>query len=400
MRSFILILLFVACIPSSASAAPLEVAGWIPYWRMATGTADVLPHISSFTAVMPFGYIVQNDGSLHDAFALGSSDTEQSPFALALIAAAKHSKVKVIPTVMWSNGAAMQAILSNTTKRIALEDRIANLVKTQGFDGVNIDFEGKKAETKNHFSTFLKGLYMRLPNKWVYCAIEPRTPVTDRYDGTPPPDATDYANDYAAINKYCDRVQIMAYDQQTVDVSLNKAANGKPYIPIADTKWVEKVINLAAKTISKKKLVLGIATYGYEWRVTPLTISGYRYDIEWAFNPKYALNLAAGLNLVPQRNSAGELSFTYRPAPTGPSAPAGDASASMEGDAFRNATTTYSNGVASAIVGTSYNILWWSDAQAIADKIALTQKLGVRGVAIFKFDGGEDQNIWDVLPKK
>ena len=33
----------------------------------------------------------------------------------------------------------------------------------------------------------------------------------------------------------------------------------------------------------------------------------------------------------------------------------------------------------------------------IADKVALARKLGVRGVAVFKFDGGQDPAVWSVL---
>ena len=252
----VLLLALIALVPGTARAAkttPFEVTGWLPYWRAATSTADVVPHLSSFTSIMPFGYIVQNDGTLKDAFNLGSTT---APTTLALKAAAKAAHVKIIPTVMWSNGEAIHTILSNQKTRIALEDSIANLEKAQGFDGIDIDFEGKKAETKPYFSTFLKGLYTRMGQKWVYCSIEARTPVTDRYDGTPPTDATTYANDYVAINKYCDRVQLMTYDQQTIDVKLNAAASGAPYIPISDPVWVEKVVTLAAKTISKKSLKL------------------------------------------------------------------------------------------------------------------------------------------------
>jgi len=346
---------------------------------------------------MPFGYIVQNDGTFKDAFNLGSTT---APTTLVLSAAASAAHVKIIPTIMWSNGDAIHTILSNQKLRIALEDRIAALVKDNGFDGIDIDFEGKKAETKPYFSTFLKGLYQRMGTKWVYCAIESRTPIADRYEGTPPPDATEYANDYVAINKYCDRVEIMAYDQQTIDVTLNKAADGTPYIPISDTKWAEKVLKVAAKTISKKKLVLGVATYGYEWQVTPLSESGFRYDMQWAFNPRYATDLATALNITPSRNAAGEMSFTY--VPSAASAAAGGAIPvdTTSGNGLPVATTTYSESTTTPVSGATTNILWWSDAGAIADKIALAKKLGVRGVAIFKLDGGEDPGLWNVLPKR
>ncbi|MDB5224419.1 MAG: Copper amine oxidase domain protein, partial [Candidatus Adlerbacteria bacterium] len=36
---------------------------------------------------------------------------------------------------------------------------------------------------------------------------------------------------------------------------------------------------------------------------------------------------------------------------------------------------------------------------AIKAKVDLAKKLGVRGVAIFKIDGGEDPAMWSVLPK-
>jgi spore germination protein YaaH len=39
----------------------------------------------------------------------------------------------------------------------------------------------------------------------------------------------------------------------------------------------------------------------------------------------------------------------------------------------------------------------WSDVSAIKDKVTLAKKLGVRGIAIFKIDGGEDQTLWNVL---
>ena len=44
-------------LPSLASAATsssFEISGWIPYWRSATGTADVLPHLDLITEVNPF----------------------------------------------------------------------------------------------------------------------------------------------------------------------------------------------------------------------------------------------------------------------------------------------------------------------------------------------------------
>src|SRR3989338_8033460 len=308
MRKFFLLTIFILSIaPLGASAAKFEYSGWLPYWREASSTADALAHLGQLTEINPFGYIVQPDGTVMDAMGIADEPWK------SLIIAAKAKKVRVVPTVMWSDTEAIHRILSDTTARIKLEDDITALVMNEGFDGIDIDFEGKLAEDKNYFSTFWRGLYQRMGKKWVMCTIESRTPLSSRYLGTPPKDAGVYANDWVQINKYCDRVRFMTYDQETIDQKLNAAALSAPYVPVADVKWVEKAIRLAMQTIPKHKIVIGVATYGYEYQVTPLTQSGYRYDKLWAFNPRYATELATQIGSKIQRNSAEELSFSYLP---------------------------------------------------------------------------------------
>ncbi len=367
-----------------------EFSGWIPYWRAASGTADVLPRLEKLTSVMPFGYSVRSDGTLADTAKLG-----EEPWK-SFIAEAKKRGVRVVPTVMWGNGDSIHHVLSDTKKRIALEDEIVRIVRENDFDGIDIDFEAKKHETLDYFSTFLRGLYQRMGKKWVYCTIEARTPLTERYSpgAKIPAEADDVANDFVEMNKYCDRVEIMAYDQGTVAVRLN-AARSAPYAPVADPGWVENLVVLAAQTISRNKLILGIPTYGYEYEVTPLPSGSFRYKVLWPFNPRYALEIAEKLGVAPHRTSAGEIGFTFDPAALAAAAPA-DADPAHAGE--RPAETSVAENLGSQVATTRpFNYLTWSDAKAVKDKIELAKRLGIRGVAFFKLDGGQDPALWDVL---
>lgn len=390
-------LLMPAAIPLTAAgktAAPapkpalLEVSGWIPYWRTATGTVDAMLHMDTFKELSPFGYTVKNDGTLFDAM-----NIDQFWWQM-LIKAARAKKVKIIPTVTWSNTESIHAVLKSPKLRKAHISGIVKVATENGFDGIDIDYEGKMAETRPYFSFFLRDLYKAMGKKIVSCTIEARTPLASRFD-TIPEDIT-FANDYTAINKYCDRVRIMTYDQGSIDLRLNEIAMG-PYIPVADTKWVEKVITLAAKSIAKKKIVIGVATYGYEFDVTPL-IYGFRYDLVTAFNQKYALDLARELGISPHRNLAGELSFAYTPTATS-RAPVTEAAGQSNNAFLAGASVSLSATTSAPAISTStpFRLLWWSDASAIQEKINLARKLGVRGIAIFKIDGGEDPVLWTVL---
>ncbi len=373
-----------------------EVTGWIPYWRQATGTADTLPHLSKLTEVNPFTYTLKSDGTLMD-----NGPTNAEPW-LSFNAAAKAQGVRVIPTVMTSNGALVHELLSDQTTRIALAEHIADVVKTNGYDGIDIDFEGKQAQTKDYYSTFLKGLKMRLGDKWLMCTIETRLPDADRYYSAEiPADSQLFANDLKAIGTYCDRVRLMTYDQQRIDMKINADAGARLYAANGDPVWVEKVVNHMSKDIPKNKILIGVPTYGYEYSVTTYYGGQHVYDILWTFNPGHAqrqpgisaIPLSEKYGITPERQYWGELGFTYIPDPNATTTVSSSniPSAAMLASVNAIMETTANN------TNITYRYVVWPDEETTRQKIELAKRLGVRGISIFKLDGGQDPDIWNVL---
>ncbi len=376
-RTFLALAIFslVLSAPVSALAASstgLEVSGWIPYWRVKEGTADAKKNLNSLTEINPFAYSVKSDGTLYDNMKIEGKDWQ------SLFKDARKKNVRIVPTIMWSDSDNIHAILSDPQKRAKHIAAIVKMVEVNGFDGVDIDYENKKADTINHFSTFLGELNAALGTKWLMCTIESRTPLDSRY--TNPPASVQYANDFVQINKYCDRVRMMMYDQSTIDIKLNAAASG-PYSPLSDVDWVEKATKLALKDIDKSKFVISVPTYGYEFEIAK-TSYGYSYKKLWSFNPGYATDLAKDYKVKPTRNDAGELSFQYTPKKS--------KSKSKSSSSTLSATTLSST-------SSGKNLVWWSDAVAIGQKVDLAKRLGVKGIALFKIDGGEDKNVWKYL---
>jgi spore germination protein YaaH len=268
------------------------------------------------------------------------------------------------------------------------------MVEKGKFDGVDIDYESKESETINYFSLFLKELKAELGNKKLTCAIEARTPPESLYREVPA--VINYANDYKEIAKHCDRVELMTYDQQRADLLLNKSKNGAPYIPLSDADWVRKVIEFALKDIPKEKLMVGIPTYGHHWAVT-VAPDWYRdYKKIGALNVPDILDVAKEYKVTPTRNKGGEMSFTYLPK----SSKVKLSSAlkipkdTPKGNIVAARALAYANKTGKEV---TFNIAWYSDAEAMKQKIDLAKEYDLRGVAFFKFDGEEDKKVWNYL---
>ena len=353
-----------------------DVAVWIPYWRKTEGASTTLANLHKVTQISPFAYELQTDGSIKNALKI-----EEEPWP-TLIAEAKKKKVKVYPSILsyphnTKEKQLQYSLLAQKKRRQVHVKEIVTLVKKNKFDGIDIDYEAKLAETGPYFSVFLKELSTALhkEKKQLICTIEARTPPESRYATTSKEvlSKVEYSNDYKVIGKVCDQVRIMAYDQAGDDavLSMQNKNVGNMYKPVADIEWIKKVVTLALWDIPAKKIILGVPTYGYKYQINmPTATSGITYSRIGSMNFNYADELARSLQITPVRNSSGELSFTY-------------------------ATSTGVNG--ESLGGMKQFLVWYSDAVAIQDKIRIAKLYKLGGVAVFKVDGGNDPKLWNVL---
>ncbi len=378
MRKLLLITILLSSTYASVFAVtiPFDRAVWIPYWQKTAGASSTVANLDKLTQISPFAFELQTDGTIKDALKIN-----EEPW-ISLMASAKKKNIKVYPTILSypRNDAEKNyqyLLLAQKKKRTAHVAAIRALVKKYKFDGIDIDYEAKLAETKPYFSAFLTELSTALhkDKKKLICTVEARTPPESKYATTSKEilSRVDYANDYKTIGKVCDQVRIMAYDQAGDDANLvnqNKSV-GNVYKPVADIEWVKKVVTMALWEIPAKKILLGVPTYGYKYEIIPATgTSSVRYSRIGSMNFNYADQLARSLNIPPVRSSGGELSFTY-------------------------GTTTDING--NQLGSFKQYLVWYSDSMAIADKIKIAKLYGLAGVVVFKLDGGQDPKIWQVL---
>lgn len=367
--------------PPVSSAAGFNFTAWLPFWRKQPGAQQFALQMEKFQSISPFSYEVNANGTLKDSLKMNDG------FWSDWIDAVKDGGVKIIPTIAMLDGDQIHALLSNKSRRIKHEDIIAALVKSQKYDGIDIDYEGKWAKTRPYFDLFITGLADRLhaQKKILSCTVEGRTPVDSLY--TTVPDEIKRSNNYVLLNQKCDEVRIMAYDQGSTDLKLDaeKGSNAF-YMPVADKTWVEKVIKETLKFINKKKVVLGVPTYGYEYEVSwnngVMTYKRLRAN---TFNS--AMDLAELVNVIPKRNNAGEMGFTYTTS----------TSRSVSPSLTYAISSTTPPLEITANPGAVIRYATFNDATSMLDKIKLAKKYGLRGVAFFKMDGETDPGFWDLI---
>ncbi len=383
-----IIMVGVAVLPAAAFAAttaklPFQYGVWLPYWQSQNGAQNISQNLDSLNEISPFSYEINTSGKLIDDLNIGNGSWN------GWFGAVHELGIKIIPTVAWFDGRGIQTLLSKTKTRQAAENTIAALVKAQNFNGIDIDFESMEPQTQPYYSLFIEGLAERLhpKGKVLTCTVIARTPPAELYQ-TIPSDIV-YPEDYTVLNKYCDEVRVMAYDEDTIDLTLdNTKGNGNLYSPVADPAWVQSVITETLKSISPKKIMLGVPTYGYEYEVSwerGVTV----YTRVRAFDYMDAMDRADSLGVEPTRNNGDELSLLYASSThlTEPPILVTTVASPIEPSVLTtpnpNASTTF--------------FITFPDSQSILDEINLAKKDGLRGIVLFKADGDIDPATWGYM---
>lgn len=374
--------------PAVAHGFNKEVGVWIPWWTEEAGVKSATKNIADLDIIYPFVFEVNSQGSLKNKVDFDDRHWKN------LFTKAKKSKVDVIPTIAWFDGQAIHATLSDDDTRKAHVDEIVKMVKKYDFAGVNIDYESKLSETIDYYSEFLEELNTALGRKDLTCTVEARTPAESLYKNVP--EVINYANDYEEINQHCDWIEIMAYDQQRADLKLNEKRRGVPYMPVADTEWVEKVLELALEDFDKDKVLLGVATYGRAWDITvaPDWYKDYKQVV--AINHPNIINLTKKYKLEVGRTDGGEAVISYFPEDS--------VYKIFNGLPTPKGTPKGYEAAAKALLVANYakaeipvRFITWSDSRAVEEKLSLVDKYGLKGVAVFKVDGEEDPALWKLF---
>lgn len=200
----------------------------------------------SLTYVTPFSHHVNPDGSL-------------TPLNLGAIpgsAAAKGAALLLsVTNITGTTGANFDTKLIDTilsTQRLK-NNLIGNILRELGrlgYKGVIIDFEKISPNNRNKYNEFLRELAARLhPRYLLGTALAPKT--SDATGG-----AWHGAHDYRAHGATADFVVIMTYEW---------GWSGGPPMAVAPIDQVRKVLNYAVSVIPRKKIMMGIPLYGYDW---------------------------------------------------------------------------------------------------------------------------------------
>ncbi len=226
-------------------------------------------------------------------------------------------------------------ILSRTSSRQNLVRQLVDAALSAGLDGINIDFEYLEEAVGIHFLQFLRELSVETHKNNLVLSVD--NPV--------PEDFTSHY-DRAEQGRVVDYVIIMGYDEHYVG---SEEAGSVASLP-----WVEKGIQDTLAEVPAERVINAVPFYSRLWKTLTGTLSSE----------------AIGMGQVQEVISKYKVETYW------------DKNTSQNYGTFENE-------------GAEFQI-WIEDAQSIAEKVKLSSKYNLAGVAAWKL-GFESSDVWKAI---
>lgn len=349
---------------STADNPPRKImTGWVPYYSMKTALPDVLNNIDLIKEVMPFWYTLKFDGKAKVAVVtdLYAPANPSVPISEPLNAM-RNAGLSIIPTITdGTDKLVLAGLLKNPVSRTQIVSAIMNLVRTNNYDGIDLDFEGFAfvdgnatwASTAPSWVAFVKELSVALRAEKKILSVS--TPYVLN-----PNDAQKgyFVYAWAAIASSIDKLRIMTYDYSVSKVG-----------PLGPITWAERTVQYAVSIMPASKVFVGLPGYGRDW-VTAVTgvcpanvVNSVKAGAKAAtFVMRDAAALAATYGAVPRYDEKfGEMTFSYQKVYNG----------------------TTATGLATSC--TASRTAWYQDARGWALRAALVTKYRIGGITAWTF---------------
>ncbi|MSO16694.1 MAG: hypothetical protein EXQ65_02915 [Candidatus Planktophila sp.] len=339
------------------------LTGWIPYYSMKTALPDVLNNVDLIKEVMPFWYTLKYNGKtkapeITDLYAPANPSV---PISVPLTAL-RNANLQIIPTITdGTSEGVLAGLLKSPTSRTQVVTAIINLVRTNNYDGIDIDFEGFAFVDGNTtwkataplWIAFIKELSLALRAEEKLLSVS--TPYVlnpaDKQKGY-------YVYAWAAIADSIDKLRIMTYDYSVAKVG-----------PLGPITWAERTVQYAISIMPASKVFVGVPGYGRDWvtavsGVCPANVANsVKVGAKAAtFVMRDAQSLAATYSATPIYDEQfGEVTFTYQKVYNG----------------------TTAGGLATTC--TASRTAWYQDNRSWALRAALVTKYRIGGITAWTF---------------
>ncbi len=334
------------------------LTGWIPYYSMKTSLPAALNNTDLIKEVMPFWYTlkystVSKKSRITDLYTPANPSIPMS----VPLAAMRSANLQIIPTITdGTEKGVLAGLLKEPTSRTQVVSTIMNLVRTNNFDGIDIDFEGfafvdgnaSWKATAPAWVAFIKELSvaLRAENKILSIATPYVLDPAGKQKGY-------FVYAWAEIASSIDKLRIMTYDYSVAKVG-----------PIGPLEWTERTVQYAISIMPASKVFVGVPGYGRSWitavkGVCPANVAkSAKVGAKAAtFVMRDATTLAATYGATPTYDEKfGEVTFSY--------------------EQVYNGTTA--SGLATSC--TASRTAWYQDTRSWATRAALVNKYRIGGI--------------------